>query len=521
MKHLFIFIAAVGLCLCCTSCANDDDEIRAKAKGESIYLQLTLSDGMPVTRTSGDTIADETTERKVSDLSVFLLKAGSTQTPDVTGTTSPFLQFGSVRINQNNQTDLIEIPAEKQGTYKLYVLTNTGLNSSFSPILTSEQTFIGQYGTYGYSAAKNFWAPNQFFMSNRQNAVNGVASVEVNLTGHHPMEDPVRVEVNMERMALKVVVTEATNIDVKPVGTNVYGTDKNYKLSSMTVDGVCLMNCATKFNLIQQWKNATKASDYSTATPKGYPELLLVSPSSDKNYSIETGYYNRWADLVNPTTKLINSSTEFVEPGKPMFCFENNSPYYTDLLATETSQSSMAVCAAGKTKMKGRVTAVAIRVRCELEGGGYSTDDLPLDPNVGSWTRAGGSGGQTFYQYNDVFYADIAKLLAVNTGLTSISTTSTVSQLRNAGVKVFENGYMYYVHWIKDQNYQDDGEHYYSVMRNTYYGLEVQQINGFGEDIPGGDDYNPYDPIDVEDISLILTTTVRPWTKYDIDVTLK
>ena len=170
--------------------------------------------------------------------------------------------------------------------------------------------------------------------------------------------------------------------------------------------------------------------------------------------------------------------------------------------------------------MKGRVTAVAIRVHCELVDGGYYTEDLPLDPNEGIWTRAAGSS-KTFYMYNDICYGDLEKLIAMNPSLTTISTTSTVSQLRNAGVKVFEDGYMYYVHWIKDQNYKDDGEHYYSVMRNTYYGLEVQEINGFGEDIPGGDDYNPYDPIDVEDISLILTTTVRDWTEYDIDVTLK
>lgn len=525
MRHSFIAAAVVVLCSLCASCTNDDDEIAVKAKGESIYLQLSLSDGKHATRTYGETIEDESQERKISNVSVFLIKQGSSLDDPTTVAgnvpSTEFLQIGGLEISPNTQqTELIEIPAEKQGRYYLYVITNTANNTAFSPIMRNENTFIGQYGNYYYPDAKQFWTANQFFMTNLQNEKDGIAAADVILEGHHPEDDPVRVDIDLERMALKVVVTEAPDIVAKPVGTLIYGTDRNYKLVSMHVDGVYLMNCATQFNLIQQWTDATLASNYQSADPKGYPELLLVSPSSNPEYPMTTGYYNRWENLVNPTSFEVIYS-DFVAPGVPMYCFENNSPYYSDLSVTN-SESSLAGYAKAKTKMKGRVTAVAIRVKCQLVDGGYLTEDLPIDPTEGTWTRAGGTD-QTFYQYNGVFFKDLTRLLDENPSdptLSGITTSSTVSELRLAGVKVFENGYMYYIHWIKDQNYTDNGEHYYTVMRNTYYGLEVEEINGLGDDIPGGEDYNPYDPIDVGDLSLKIAPVVRDWTIFDIDIIL-
>ena len=153
--------------------------------------------------------------------------------------------------------------------------------------------------------------------------------------------------------------------------------------------------------------------------------------------------------------------------------------------------------------MRNRVTGVLFRVRAKVKDDSHNTGDLTPDPDKGKWDQAktrtaGDDDFRTFYCYRTSVSAHLEELLKLEPTLSEkgISIASTVKELRNAGVKVYENGYMYYMHWIKDQNYKyfwnypnesDEGDtfHYYAVLRNTRYEVNVTDVEEIGMDLPG------------------------------------
>ena len=91
---------------------------------------------------------------------------------------------------------------------------------------------------------------------------------------------------------------------------------------------------------------------------------------------------------------------------------------------------------------------------------------------------------------------------------------------------MYEDGVMYYTHYIEDQNYTAaDSEqaqvNYQSVMRNTIYGLTVNSVKNIGDDIPGGwnPDTDPEDPTTPKTY-LVVECQVNPWvlSNYDVDL---
>ena len=94
-------------------------------------------------------------------------------------------------------------------------------------------------------------------------------------------------------------------------------------------------------------------------------------------------------------------------------------------------------------------------------------------------------------------------------------------------IKVYTEGIMYYIYYIKDQNYKqgEDGEEepYYSVMRNTIYGLTVEALGRIGTDIPGGwnPESDPEDPIDQTNVYMIVQVKVNPWVLSNENITLE
>lgn len=158
--------------------------------------------------------------------------------------------------------------------------------------------------------------------------------------------------------------------------------------------------------------------------------------------------------------------------------------------------------------MRNRITGVLFRVRAKIKDDSHTTGDLIQDPDDGLWaktmTRASDDDYRTFYGYEDAVYPRLKELINEKPELASkISATSSVKELRDAGVKVYEDGYMYYVHWIVDQNYEymwnwpdeaDEGDafNYKAVLRNTRYVVKVKSVNEIGMDLPGRDIYYSY-----------------------------
>jgi hypothetical protein len=144
------------------------------------------------------------------------------------------------------------------------------------------------------------------------------------------------------------------------------------------------------------------------------------------------------------------------------------------------------------------VTGVLFRVRAKIKDDSHNNGDLIQDPDKGVWTKSAASDGyRTFYGYDEAVYPRLEELINDQPELASeISTTSSVKELRDAGVKVYEDGYMYYVHWIVDQNYEymwnypneaDEGDsfNYMAVLRNTRYVVKVNSVSEIGMDLPG------------------------------------
>lgn len=218
-----------------------------------------------------------------------------------------------------------------------------------------------------------------------------------------------------------------------------------------------------------------------------------------------------------------------------MYCLENASPLYIDFRtdfnkANGDLQNWYSIWEQLlKDGMKNRITAVLFRVRAKIKNDTHTTEDLKPDPNPGKWDRVNtraenAEGYRTFYTYNEYITPYLDELIAAEPGLKGkgITASSSIKDLRNAGVRVYEDGYMYYIHWITDQNYQymwnyddeaDEGDkfNFYAVMRNTRYEVKVSTVKRIGMDLPGREvlvrDGSTYDVIEGDDYLLMPTNT--------------
>lgn len=126
-----------------------------------------------------------------------------------------------------------------------------------------------------------------------------------------------------------------------------------------------------------------------------------------------------------------------------------------------------------------------------------------MDPEEGELTTksqlsASDEDYPTFYCYRKYVTSSLEALFRDNPSLTGngLTASSSVKELRSAGVKVYENGYMYYVHWITDMNYKylytyktepDEADEFndIAVLRNTRYEISVGSVSEIGMDLPG------------------------------------
>lgn len=500
MKRLKLYTLLILLygCLFGSCTLGEIPEDIQPSKSGSVYLSLEFKQtNIPATRTDGDKKEDGTSaESLISNAKIILVNCETKvlmqidedkiqwKTPDMTPEKDNVCETEPISINVPN------------GEYWLYVIANTthADGSSFSPYTSSFSEFIGAYSLSAKEECTKFWTDDYFVMTNVQNDISdkndlakGGIKIDVQV-GKHPKSDPLKVSVELDRIAVKVTAGEAEGMKSAFIGENLKASDgQTYTFGEVTIDGTALLNCVTDFNLIQAWK---KGERYGYEGVKR--DMLLSSPSSAPSYPMDH-YYNRIQDFVsdNQVTGL------FTNPEVPMYCLENNSPYYEEIPNVDNPNAQYF------TKMKGRTTAVLFRVQGKLKP---STNGNDL-------TR-------TFYRYNKTLYADIEALLNANTKLqdAGLSFNSVASDLRTAGVDVYENGHMYYIHYIKDTNYTNKEYHkYYSVMRNTWYQLKVTNIQRIGDDAPGGKDYESTDPIDVDNGYFInVSVTLKGWTIKEV-----
>lgn len=446
-------------------------------------LALTLAvDGAS---TKAGTVAATDEESEISSVAVYACKADGSHG-----------DFRKLSVKNLEKTEDTSYPyhatvnvAGMGGDWSLYVIANP-------------PSGLGEFGSYaemiaaieGSSSPSSLWTADNFLMFNKYNASAGTdPSYDDDLVGKIVSlgGDSPETSINLDRLAVKVLALSDDFIDFTPYHTVVPGSTDTYVISGIKIDGAALLNCVNSFSLFPS---------HTSTTP-----VQIVSPSSSVSYPLASGYY----DAV-PTDLSFTAFDTDIDAIPALYCLENNSPLYADLV----SDPGQAV---DGTKMKGRVTAVIFRAQVSLANGFNSdaviTDPIVVDPTPGEWQTKSvfTDEPRTFYRYKNSYFADFDLLKAAYPDL---GTNNDPTVLRGKGVKVYEDGHMYYTYWIKDTN------DILSVARNTCYSLTVNTIASFGDDVPGGNGYNASDPVQSKEPSIGVTLKISDWTDVSSDKTL-
>lgn len=437
------------------------------------------------------------------------------------------LELEGVVFNEDvGKTNAVKVPLSMMSGNCLYVVANA---STRTFELSSREAFLGSYETASLSDCGSLWADDNFLMSNVSNEIDEVdpdrGGVKIELSENNTRRNPLLVDVNLERVAAKIVPETASDIEYKPLGKTVVSRRGQYKVVGMQLDAAAPLNTAKSFNLIQKWEKASSWTDSSSGgEPRGYPELRCVSPSSSVTYQRENGYWHRMEEYVDYSTFLLKENLPFepLESAPVIYCLENNSPYY-DASGLPEVTSAQLESASHPTKMSGRTTGLLFRARVAVAWDAHISEPVTPDPDEGEWISRESISAlpyKTFYRYDGLLYYDVDSILDDYPEL-SVSSSSSVSELRKSGVEVFEDGYCYYTYYIKDNNYTDDGLHQYSVLRNTRYNLTVKRILSVGYDIPGSLHYNGTDPVDMDRTQLEVIIKASDWTVNDVEHEIK
>ncbi len=519
-----IIISLWGLCalLAFASCEKIGEETLLPGANLSIKLNIA---GPATTKTIGTgTVADLETESAITTLDICLVSTTSlsdASTVNIISSSDRTVSGQPIMAWKLKSASVYEVnaivPETISGSYYLYVIANR-------PSWMTISEYGDICGTFTNTKANlsDCWAEDNFLMINKQDATTTSGDqAGVLITMPDPDDEKIEATVTIERLATKIVVNNNLSMEVAPLLTQVLCSgdleypgvpDVKGAIEAMSIEGYALFNCVNSFNLIQRW---------SAASSTGDTEQLLVSPSSDAStpYSMTDGYYDN-----NP------ASLSFSDLGTVLYCMENNSPYYDTPLVSDKGDATPG------TKMKGRVTGLVFKARAghikSFSGEAIINEDIDVDDNDVPWVTKGGDSDDanediswtTFYQYKGDYYGDIPCLLKHNSALaTALGTTEpSVDQLRGKGVKVYEEGYMYYNYWISDKNYTDNGKNYLSVMRNTFYDIKITAINSLGDEFPcGGSSYNSADPISVDVPKLTISMDIPDWTDKEGNYTIR
>ena len=391
--------------------------------------------------------------------------------------------------------------------------------------------------------------------------------------------------IKLDRLAVKITSeAKSTTIDEINIANAIWndsnndGTAEQYEdgITAVTLKGFKLLNGAEKAYLQQHWtKNSTEQNNTGgTAYPYTNTLITPAMTAASETGTGEDDYYNTLSDFRTLTTKAAsgNYSPEYTavvdrydldgspayydpaNPTGPIYCMENNPTY--DASATSANPQYY------KEALIGNTTGLVYQWQATLADG--LSDEA--------------AGKNCFYSYGDKYYGkleDIQKdfpavfdpattnapqnnweTLEKLTGITvdsqdAANLAQAMTELRAAraienpanrqeaisgwrikyNIRVYTDGLMYYLYFIKDENYRQiqsgeqsaQPEQYYSVMRNTVYKLNITSLGAIGTDIPGGWNPDVIEDNPVDDTSLYMQVEVQanPWVVSQTDITLK
>lgn len=466
------------------ACSDNDNGFDRKP-GEEVgsYMAIKLTGEKPTKTQMDDDDGRQPgipAENKILNVQVLLADADG----EVKYVFNP---SGLAETNEGYETGAfpISIADEDLGeSLYVYVIANTGTEKPLAVEGSVRSNTISDISEElmkdMYAKADNFWMFNE---------CNGddIKGVEITITAENSTAQNAaepEAAIQLDRLAVKIRSSIDSNCDYSAV----MGA---FALESSTVsvepDGFILLNGATEAYLQQHWK----PSD----TDNEFPDQLLDTPIEDLTNG---NFYNTFSDFQSQNEdedeEIVDKLAGETLAADPVYCMEH-----------------MSVKNVGGKSVRGGTTGLIYRFK-------LIKNDI-TDPHL--------------YAYNGKYFATLDALHSTYSSLFGTKTLDEVKSELTAGgvatfrykynVEVFEEGRMYYTHFIKDQNYVDaEGENYYAVMRNTIYDLTVTRLLYPGTDIPGGwkPGPGPELPIDSENYYMQVDVTVNDWVLSSNNVEL-
>lgn len=364
------------------------------------------------------------------------------------------------------------------GTYNVYATINhevTGLVANTTTAAAFEQMqYTHPYASYDI-------ANNGIPMSSRES--DGTMSQEdVTITSYNTIDNPVQIELYMERMLAKVTVKETGSGDYEvteernQTGPTIATVDlTSYKYVNLPTLAYLFRHVGT------EGAPATFGELTSAGTPPAPNNYVVEPETSLKNNGLITGlhFYQQVnaAGIGYTALPTVGNSTA------AMYCTENT--MYKD---AQYKTYASAIAFAGLIKpAAGRYYAAG-----SVEGatpGDYTSGDL--------------------WYFDGFFYADLTALNNVK-GLSLSENPSASNYYGKFGVKKYVDAVCYYTYYIRHyDNYdpQEMGVMEFAMVRNNDYQVTIQKIVSLGQDTPNV----PVEEIEATESYFQATLLVRPW----------
>ena len=493
----------------------------------------------------------------------------------------PGYQTPQLELNEN-------VTVANGGTlYEIYVIANDkgAEDQSYYPgqgTVNIREAFIGNSVTYGTPVSEklmqsDYAAAGKFLMFNECNGssdthgnVSGSGTTPADKCGTFITIRPENVYDNpatcplirLDRMAVKITSNANSSTDITDLEKFTYYADgiaapqTKVGITKVELIGYKLLNGAEKVYLQQHW-TATSAEQTQNVTVGPWRNTLITPAmtAATEESDAADDYYNTLSDFRKLTLDADNDYTAVVDkfdlgdspvyydpenPKGPVYCMENNPTYDASKTNPDVTNNYPAYYTPA---LIGNTTGLVYQWKATLDNG----------------VSDGYAGENCFYSYGNKYYGKLADLQkdypgafdpaggatdeeSLENAVTELEAAmdkTTDTEKQNAisdwrvkyNVKVYTEGLMYYIYFIKDQNYAqiqstataDKYEKYYSVMRNTVYKLNVEKLGAIGTDIPGGwnPDVTEDNPVESTTLYMQVSVQANPWVISSEDIVLQ
>lgn len=471
MKKLFL-TGLSALTLIAFGCNSDTTCPSGTENGGKLEGYLTLKiDGNATRTTGGPTEDGQGDENKINNATILLADVDGkilfVETPSITGkVTEPF----KVAV----------------GTYYVYALINKPGSMTAINVGSSVEQVI-DVAANEYPAGYN---SGSFFMVNARNKKGEQAGIEVKVTSNNTLTSPAQAQVKVDRIAVRI------EPDPKAQPTNISALTSLYPgfIDAVEIEGFALLNVNKQFNLLQTWGTGNGSGTALTTDVLQTP-LYSTPLVADQYYQNISEYAEIEWNSTNPN--IMTSLTDLTAGQSGVY--KNETVY-----AIENRPTMMFFGADQPTAGRGETTGVIYKAVASL-----------------------GGNASTFFEYDGTLYSDVNDIQALPAFDDTTLPATDFPALRGHGIRVYENGVMYYTYFILDPNpaYVYNSLNYFGVFRNSIYRLAVNSLSALGDDVPGGGKVDPTQPgeggnppINSDEAYIQVSVTINPWVLNTIDI---